>query len=85
MIDIESLRHPKEQLYFGIAAVFGGIVWLIILILFWFLLIPAAIGLAILSLIAEQFYKAEIMGNSIKVSETQYPEIYKIVQNVQMV
>lgn len=80
MLDVEALRHPKEQLYFGAAAVFGGLIWLILLItslgtlLFW------AIIVAIFLWIAGQFFRAEIIGNCIKVSETQYPEVYKIVQ-----
>ena len=80
MIDVNSLRHPKEKAYLTASAVVGGLVWLILLIitfgliLFWLIL-------AVISLwIAGQFFKAELFGNSVKVSENQYPEIYNIVQ-----
>ncbi|NOR47135.1 MAG: M48 family metalloprotease [Methanosarcinaceae archaeon] len=79
MIDVNSLRHPKEKAYLSAAAVVGGLVWLILLpmlVLFWWVIIPSAISLWI----AGQFFKAEIFGNSVKVSENQYPEIYNIVQ-----
>ena len=80
MIDVNSLRHPKEKAYLSAAAVVGGLVWLFLLpfmlFLFWWAIIPAAISLWI----AGQFFKAELFGNSVKVSENQYPEIYNIVQ-----
>ncbi|MCK4937827.1 MAG: M48 family metallopeptidase [Methanosarcinales archaeon] len=80
MINVNTLRHPKEQVYLGAAAVVGVLIWLILLvatlgtIIFW--AIPVAISLWITG----QFFKAQLFGNSVKVSENQYPEIYNIVK-----
>lgn len=79
-IDINSLRHPKEQVYFGAAATVGGLVWLILLFTTLGTLLIPAIFVVILFWISGQFFKAQLFGNNIKVSETQYPEIYNIVQ-----
>ncbi|MBI4707179.1 MAG: M48 family metalloprotease [Candidatus Omnitrophica bacterium] len=76
---ILSLRHPKESFYFLIAAIAGGIVWLALIwlvILFIWVAIPVAIGLWI----AEQFFKSWYLGNSVKLSKEQYPEIFEIVE-----
>lgn len=79
-IDIDSLRHPKEQVYFGAAATIGGLVWLFLLFTTLGSLLIPAIFVVIFLWASGQFYKAQLIGNNVKVSETQYPEIYNIVQ-----
>ena len=80
MIDVNSLRHSKEQVYFGAAAVVGGIMWLILLLITVGTILLWAIPVAIIAWVSEQFFKAQMFGNSVKVSENQYPEIHNIVQ-----
>ncbi|HJH30827.1 MAG TPA: M48 family peptidase [Methanosarcinaceae archaeon] len=80
MINVNTLRHPKEQVYFGAAAVAGGLVWLILLLMTFGTILIWAIPGAISLWITGQFFKAQLFGNSVKVSENQYPEIYNIVK-----
>jgi len=76
---VSSLRHPKEEVYFILGAIVGGFAWLLIIwlviLLFW-VAIPIALALWIL----DQSFKAKLLGNSIRVSKEQYPEIYEIVE-----
>jgi Zn-dependent protease with chaperone function len=76
---ISTLRHPKEQLYFTLGAIFGGITWLgliwLVFLFFW-VAIPAVIVLWIVN----QFFKAKLLGNAVMVSREQYPEIFEIVE-----
>jgi Zn-dependent protease with chaperone function len=75
-----DLRHPKEVTYLAIGAIVGGIVWLLLLpiiLMFVWLLIPVVIVLWI----TEQFFRAELLGNSVKVSDQQYPEIHAVVKS----
>lgn len=78
-LKVSSLRHPKEEAYFILGAIAGGIAWLLIIwlviLLFW-LAIPVALFLWIL----DQSFKAKLLGNSIRVSKEQYPEIFEIVE-----
>ena len=79
VLSISELRHPKEETYFLVGALVGAIVWLLllpVLLLFIWLVIPVVI----LLWIAEQFFRAELLGNSVKVSDEQYPEIYALVK-----
>ena len=76
---VSLLRHPKEDTYFLVAAIAGGIVWLGLIwlvILFFWIAIPAIIGLWL----SEQFFKSRLLGNSIRISQGQYPDIYEIIQ-----
>ena len=74
-----ALRHPKESAYFTIAAIAGTLGWLclipIILMFFW-VAIPILIGLWI----SKQRYRAEMLGNSVKVGRNQYSELFEIVE-----
>lgn len=81
MIDVNSLRHPKEQTYFGAGAVVGGIIWLIILFLSFGTILIWGFFLAFFLWIFGQFLEAQLFGNSVRVSEKQYPEIYNIIQD----
>jgi Zn-dependent protease with chaperone function len=80
---ISALRHPKESTYFTVAAIAGTLAWLCLIpfvipfvIMFFWVIIPLLIGVWIF----KQRYKAEMLGNSIKVSRNQYPEIFEIVE-----
>lgn len=76
---VSALRHPKESVYFTLGAIVGGIAWLGLIwlaFLFIWLAIPAAIAIWI----ANQFFKAKLLGNSVRVSKEQYPEIFEIVE-----
>lgn len=74
MININDLRHPKETGYFTIMAVVSGIIWLPLIplaVVGFFISIPFLIFAWISSL----YFKAVILGDSVKVSPEQYPEI----------
>ena len=75
-----ALRHPQESAYFGLAAAAAALAWLflvwIVLLIGWLLIIP----LAILYWLAEQFFRAQLLGNAIKVKEDQFPEIDRMVK-----
>ncbi|GIU74310.1 MAG: hypothetical protein KatS3mg004_1397 [Bryobacteraceae bacterium] len=76
-----QLRHPKESTYFALAAVAGVIAWLFLI---WIvLLIGWAIALPVLLIawFAEKFFRAQLLGNSVRVSETQFPEIHEMARN----
>lgn len=76
MTNLSDLRHPKETGYFTIMAVVSGIIWLP--------LIPAAfvgffisIPFLIIAWLSSLYFKAVILGDSVRVSPDQYPEIYQ--------
>lgn len=76
---ISSLRHPKEEAYFILGAITGGIAWLLLIwlvILFFWIAIPIVLILWIL----DQSFRAKLLGNSVRISKDQYPEIYEIVE-----
>jgi Zn-dependent protease with chaperone function len=77
---MSALRHPKESAYFAVAAVVGALVWLCLIpfvFMFFWVTIPIFIGLWF----TEQFYKAKMLGGSVKVSRNQYPELFDIVDH----
>ena len=76
---MSALRHPKETAYLTIAAIAGTSVWLCVIpfvLMFCWVAIPIFIGLWI----TQQFYKAKMLGSSVKVSRNQYPELFEIVE-----
>lgn len=78
---IEQLRYPREYTYFLIGAIFGGLVWLVVLISSFGLILLYGLIFAGLLAIASLFFRARILGNAVMVSETQFPEIYALVRN----
>ena len=80
MINVSHLKHPKKQLYFGAAAVVGGIVCLILLLISFGTILLWIIPIAIILWISRHFFKAQIFGNIARVDENQYPEICDIVR-----
>lgn len=80
MIDVNKLRHPKEKFYFTVAAAVGGLVWLGLLLGTMGMVLIFAAMAAVPLWIAQQFFKAEVYGNAVRVSERQYPELHKVVR-----
>lgn len=77
---ISKMRHPKESFYLLIGSIISILIWFaliwLIILLSW-IIIPALIVLWI----TEQYFKSNLLGNSIRVSKNQYPEIYEIIEN----
>lgn len=80
MVNVSSLRHPKEQMYFGMAAATGGSIWLIILLLSGGSLLVIFLFGALFAWLAQQFFKATVFGNAVRVSNQQYPKVWEIAQ-----
>lgn len=79
-MNLNELRHGKEKLYRTLALVIGGLIWLAVLLgtlgsvlLF---LIPVAIGLFIM----ERVFRVVLFGETVRVSEKQFPEVHAIVR-----
>ncbi|MDZ4846448.1 MAG: M48 family metallopeptidase [Chitinophagales bacterium] len=83
-MDIPSqLRHPKESGYFTIMAVFGGLIWLSLLPVLFIgsiFIIPYLLVVAFVSWVLSLYHKAVLYGTGVRISEQQFPEIYKIAQ-----
>lgn len=79
MIDIDSLRHEKEKNYLTIMQIVGGIVWLALLVGTVGKLIYWAPPLALVLWLTGLYFKAVIYGDSVKITEKQYPEIHKLI------
>lgn len=77
-LDPGSLRHPKEVLYLTITAVIGGLVWLLLIWFAWLYLIP----LAVVSWLVGQYFKAQIYGNAVRVSEEQFAELHRMAAHM---
>lgn len=75
-MDAMAYRHPKEKLYYTICLIFSIVVHLSLVgVLFVFSLLSA------LSLwISEQFFKAIVFGNAVKITEQQFPKVHAIIQ-----
>jgi Zn-dependent protease with chaperone function/uncharacterized protein YgiM (DUF1202 family) len=76
-VSISTLRHPKESVYFTLGAIVGAFAWLLLIwlvILFIWFAVPILLALWI----AERFFRAELFGNSVRVTNEQFPEILEI-------
>jgi Zn-dependent protease with chaperone function len=80
MVNLSNLRHPKEKGYFIFCAIIGGLAWLILLTVTYGGILIGAIFFAVPLWISQQFFKAIVYGNAVKVSEVQYEQINKIVK-----
>lgn len=82
-LPIRALRHPKESTYFAIAATLGVLGWVVAaplaLALFW-VVIPIFLLTMLVTWYLGQLMKADLLGNSIVVSQRQYPEVFEIVE-----
>ena len=81
MIDIQSMKHEKESLYLTISTVIGVTLWLIIVVGTVGIILIYGLIMAMGLWIAQQFFKAVIFGNAVRVTENQYPKINEIVKN----
>jgi len=95
MINVKAYVTTKEKVYLTICFIISGIVWLAALFLpgmayyyLWTLTpIRSVFGIPLLAIIvllimhwgSREFFKAHIFGNSIRVSEMQFSEVYKII------
>lgn len=75
-------RHPKENFYFKIAAVTGGVFWALILYITIStpsMIVPLVV-LGLMLFVMLRLMKATFFGNALNVNEKQCPEIYAEVQ-----
>ena len=90
MINIKAYITTKEKVYLTICFILSGLIWLVALALpgiAYYKFFPVeiySIPLIVIILlllghwIAREFFKAHIFGNSIRVNEMQFSEVYKI-------
>lgn len=77
---MDSLIHPKEKLYFGISVVISLLIYL--------LCVVSIVGIVylviggIIALILHGLFIGNLRGNGIRVSEKQFPEVYRIAQQL---
>jgi Zn-dependent protease with chaperone function len=84
-ISVGQYRHPKENVYFLIAAVFSSLIWFIalpLLAMILLFLLPVLVAVLIIKWMVQQSFKAKVFGNSIKVSDQQHKEIYDMVREL---
>lgn len=73
-LDLGKLVHPREKLWFGVSLVWSLLIYACLLAtLVLFLFAPIV---AILGLFTQGIWLGHLRGNSIRVSETQFPEVY---------
>lgn len=80
-MNINILRHPKENLYRTICMVVGGLAWIGLLVVTIFSILLFLVPIVIAVWIVEKFFQAFVYGNSVMVSESQYEKIYAMVEN----
>jgi len=90
MINVKAYVTTKEKVYLTICFIVSGLIWFFVL----FLPIKAYMAIASMTLysipllfllilllmhwVTREFFKAHIFGNSIRVNEMQFSEVYKI-------
>ncbi len=86
-LDLKSLRHPTENLFLGWIIGFNCLILGTILVVVVIAGIPAVVGIAVMALFLFLLNKLTFVlaywylhGNSIRVSQTQYPEVYNAVK-----
>jgi Zn-dependent protease with chaperone function len=72
-------RHPKEQLYYTIAAVLGGLIWAGLIIGSFGLILLLALPVALTVWVSSKLFESYVFGNGVVVSEQQYPEVHKLI------
>ncbi len=76
--NLEALIHPREKLWFGVSLVWSILIYICLLVtLMLFLFAPI---FAILGLFTQGLWLGYLRGNSIRVSETQFSEVYAAAQ-----
>lgn len=77
---MESLVSPKERVYFGICLVISLLVYLALVVSI-VGIVYIAIG-AIIAVIVHGLFIGSMRGNGIRVSEKQFPEVYRIASQL---
>jgi len=77
---MDSLIHPKEKLYFTLSLVISVLIYLV-MILSIIGVLYLLIGLMV-SFIVHGLFIGNIRGNGIKISETQFPEVYHLSKQI---
>lgn len=77
---MDSLIHPKEKRYFTLSLVISVLIYLLMIISI-IGVIYLLIGI-IISFIAHGLFIGNIRGNGIKISETQFPEVYHLSKQI---
>ena len=90
MVNIKAYITTKEKVYLTICFILSGLIWLVALSLpafayyrffpveLYSIPLMAIVLLIIIHWLAREFFKAHIFGNSIRVTEMQFSEVYKI-------
>lgn len=77
---MDFLVYPKEKVYFGISLIFSIILYLFLVISIiglFYILIGALVGL-----IMQGMLIGNLRGNGVRVSEDQFPEVYRIASDL---
>ncbi len=79
---MKSLVHPKERIYFGVSLLISLLVYLVLIIRVPIVyLLYGVIGI-IISLGAHGLLIGRLRGNGIRISEKQFPEVYRLAQQI---
>jgi Zn-dependent protease with chaperone function len=86
METVNRLIHEKERTYFAVCVVIGGAVWAsaLVFVIFRFpvqFMIYGAI-VALFLYISNLFFRANVFGNSVRVSKAQFPEIHLMAEEI---
>jgi len=76
---LKSIIHPKEKTYFTILLLFGVIIWLVVIAVTLGSILLIGLLVLFFTWISSLYFKAEIYGDSVRVSPNQYPEVDAIV------
>jgi len=79
-MEMESLVHPKERIYFTIALVISCLLYLA-LIFSLVGLVYIAVG-ALIALVVHGLFIGQLLGNGVRVSERQFPEVHRLVERL---
>src|SRR4051812_47437322 len=78
---VEQLRHPNERSYYIASAIVGGLLWAVLLLsTLGLILIYALVGV-LFAVMASLWYRAEVFGNNVAVSQQQFPEVFQQLED----
>lgn len=77
---MDSLVYPKEKIYFVISLVISLLIYLALIVSI-LGLVYIVVGVSI-ALIIQGLFIGNLRGNSVRVSETQFPEVYNLAQKL---
>jgi Zn-dependent protease with chaperone function len=76
-----SYRHEKESFYYGVAVFFAGLAWLFLIWVALLFIVPV-LFLLMLAWWVRQHLKVEFYGNAVRVSENQFQDVYRALQEM---